>query len=79
MSISEFIIEKVVDAVLEGSGLKEKIGRNERIIRLLQHVGLDDIQSLTKFEDIYASAIVQYAFDDVGQCKPRQLIEFFKL
>ncbi len=79
MPIPEFIIEKVVDAVLEGSGLKEKIGRNERIIRLLQHFGLDDIQSLTKFEDVYAYAIVQYAFDEIGQCKPRPLIEFFKL
>ncbi|MEM1256437.1 MAG: NACHT domain-containing protein [Cyanobacteria bacterium P01_H01_bin.21] len=78
MPIPDSIIEKVIDAVLETSGIKEKVGRNECVIRLLQHFELDDIESLTKFEDVYAYALVQYAFDDIGQCKPRQLIEFFK-
>ncbi|ESA37111.1 (myosin heavy-chain) kinase [Leptolyngbya sp. Heron Island J] len=74
----EFLIEKVIDAVLEASGINEKVGRNQQVIRLLQRFGLDDIESLTKFEDIYAYAVVEYAYDEVGQCKPGPLIEFFK-
>ncbi|MEO0349817.1 MAG: NACHT domain-containing protein [Cyanobacteria bacterium P01_A01_bin.15] len=74
----EFVIEKVIDAVLDASGIKDKVGRNERIIRLLQRFGLADLESLTTFEDIYAHAVAQYAFDDVGQCKPEPLIQFFK-
>ncbi|MEA5466597.1 NACHT and WD40 repeat domain-containing protein [Leptothoe sp. PORK10 BA2] len=76
--LKELLIEKVIDAVLEASGINEKVGRNERVIRLLQRFGLDDIEALQKFEDIYAHTVVQYAFDEVGQGKPRQLIEFFK-
>ncbi|MEM1243083.1 MAG: hypothetical protein AAGI45_24900, partial [Cyanobacteria bacterium P01_H01_bin.26] len=59
----EFVIEKVIDAVLDASGIKETVGRNERIIHLLQRFGLADLESLTKFEDIYAHAVAQYAFD----------------
>ncbi|MEO1402917.1 MAG: NACHT domain-containing protein, partial [Cyanobacteria bacterium J06635_1] len=76
--MSEFVIEKVIDAVLEASGIKEKVGRHERMIRLLQRFGLDDLEALTKFEDVYAYALVQYAFDDVGLCKPEPLVKFFK-
>ncbi|MEN8443445.1 MAG: NACHT domain-containing protein [Cyanobacteria bacterium J06555_13] len=75
----DFLIEKVFDAVLEASGLKEAVSRNERLIRLQQRFGLEDIESLTKFEDLYIHAVVAYAFDDEGLCKPRALVEFFKL
>ncbi|MEL6350408.1 MAG: hypothetical protein AAFR58_01440 [Cyanobacteria bacterium J06627_28] len=73
----DFLIE-VVDAVLNASGLKEKVGRSEQVIRLKQRFGIDDVESLTKFEDVYAYALVEYAFDEEGRCKHRLLIEFFK-
>ncbi len=70
-------IDKVVDAIFESA--KEKLGRDERIIRLLKQFGLDDLEALKKFEDVYAYALVEYGFDEVGLCKPELLIEFFKL
>jgi len=69
----------VINAVLEVSGLKEKIGRSEQIIRLKQQFGIADIESLSRFEDVYAYALVAYAFDEEGLCKHRALVEFFKL
>jgi len=74
----DFLIEKVIDAVLKASGLEEKVGRNEQVIRLKQRFGLDEVEALTKFEDIYAYALVEYAFDAEGRCKPGLLIAFFK-
>ncbi|EKU96559.1 WD40 repeat-containing protein [Leptolyngbya sp. PCC 7375] len=74
----EFIIDKVIDAVLETSGIKEKVGRNQHVLRLLQRFGLDSLTSLTSFEDVYAYALVEYAFDKIGICKPKELIQFFK-
>ena len=61
----DFILN-VVNALLEGTGVKEKLGRNEKVIRLKQRFGLDDIESLTKFEDVYAYTLVEYAFDEEG-------------
>ncbi|MGB7248534.1 MAG: NACHT domain-containing protein, partial [Phormidesmis sp.] len=74
----DFLIE-VVNAVLEASGVKERVGRSEQVIRLKQRFGLDDIEALSKFEDVYAYALVEYAFDADGRCKPDVLIAFFKL
>ncbi|MDB9526926.1 NACHT domain-containing protein [Oscillatoria sp. CS-180] len=74
----EFVIEKVIDAVLDATGLKEKIGRNDRVIRLLKRFNLDSVEVLTAFEDLYAYALVEYAFDDEGLCKPPELVTFFK-
>jgi hypothetical protein len=48
----DFLIEKAVDAVLEASGLKDTMGRSERMIRLKQRLGLDEVESLTAFEDV---------------------------
>ena len=73
----DFILA-VVDALLEGSGAKEKLGRSEQVIRLKQRFGLEDIESLAKFENVYAYALVEYAFDEVGLCKHRLLVDFFK-
>lgn len=58
----DFILN-VVNALLEGTGVKEKLGRNEQVIRLKQRFGLSDIESLTKFDDVYAYALVEYAPD----------------
>ena len=74
----EFVIDKVIDAVLEASGIKEKVGRNQHVLRLLQRFGLDSLTALTSFEDVYAYALVEYAFDKTGVCKPKELIQFFK-
>ncbi|MEO1791607.1 MAG: hypothetical protein AAFR25_05200 [Cyanobacteria bacterium J06629_19] len=74
----DFLIEKVIDAVLEASGLKEKIGRSEKVIRLKKRFKLDSVESLAEFDDVYAYAVVEYAFDEIGQLKPPALIEFFK-
>ena len=78
----EFIIEKVIDAIIDAafnaSGLKDKVSRNEQIIRILKHFGLDDLELLQHFDDVYAYAVVEYAFDDVGRRKPPQLVQFFK-
>ena len=73
----DFILT-VVSALLEGTGVKEKIGRSEQVIRLKQRFGLSDIESLTKFDDVYAYALVEYAFDEEGQRKPDALIQLFK-
>ena len=73
----DFILN-VVDALLEVSGAKERLGRNEQVIRLKKRFGLGDVESLTKFEDVYAYALVEYAFDEEGRCKPNELIQLFK-
>ncbi|MEL6454918.1 MAG: hypothetical protein AAFQ40_09405, partial [Cyanobacteria bacterium J06623_5] len=75
----EPIIDKAFDAVLKVTGIEEKVNRNERVIRLLQRIGLDSLESLKSFEDVYAYAVVQYAFDAEGQRKPAELIQFFRL
>jgi WD40 repeat protein len=76
--LGEKVIDMAIDAVLEASGIKDKVNRNQHVIRLLQKLGLDDLESLTAFEDIYAYAVVEYAFDEQGQCKPEPLVRFFK-
>ncbi|MEO1393885.1 MAG: hypothetical protein AAFV90_13330 [Cyanobacteria bacterium J06634_5] len=73
----DFLID-VANAVLDASGLKEKVGRSEQVIRLKQRFGIDDIESLSKFEDVYAYALVEYAFDAEGLCKHQLLVAFFK-
>ncbi|MEM9092011.1 MAG: hypothetical protein AAGC93_25155 [Cyanobacteria bacterium P01_F01_bin.53] len=42
----DFLID-VANAVLDASGLKEKAGRSELVIRLKQRFGIADIESLT--------------------------------
>jgi hypothetical protein len=73
------LILNVVNAVLEGTGIKEKLGRSEQVIRIKQRWGLDDVESLTKFEDVYAYALVEYAFDEAGVRKPEALIKLFRM
>ena len=73
----DFILT-VVSALLEGTGVKEKVSRSEQVIRLKHRFGLSDIESLAKFDDVYAYALVEYAFDEKGQRKPDALIQLFK-
>ncbi|MEL7334461.1 MAG: NACHT domain-containing protein, partial [Cyanobacteria bacterium J06560_2] len=68
----------VVNAVLDASGLKEKVGRNEQVIRLKRRFNIENVESLTKFDDVYAYALVEYAFNEAGLCKHRLLVEFFR-
>ena len=74
----EFLIEKALDAFLEASGIKEKVNRSERLILLKKKFNLDSVESLSEFEDVYAYAVVAYAFDNERLCKPRSLVKFFK-
>ncbi|MGD1929847.1 MAG: NACHT domain-containing protein [Leptolyngbyaceae cyanobacterium] len=76
--LGEKVIDMAIDAVLEASGVKDKVNRNQHVIRLWQKFGLDDLESLVAFEDIYAYAVVEYAFDEQGQRKPESLVRFFK-
>lgn len=64
--------------MLEISGIKDKIARNEQMIKLKQRFNLDDPESLSRFEDVYAYAVVAYAMDEEGRCKTRALVKFFK-
>jgi len=57
-------LSDVANAVLDASGLKEKVGRSEQVIRLKQRFGMDDIESLSKFEEVYAYALVAYRDND---------------
>ena len=73
-----FPIDKVFELLFEVSGLEDVIRRDERIIYLKQQLGLTDLESLNAFKDVYAYALVEYAFDDDGRRKPRELISLFK-
>ncbi|MFK8183734.1 MAG: NACHT domain-containing protein [Phormidesmis sp.] len=75
----DFPLVNFFNVLLEVSGVKEKVARSEQVIRLKQRFGIADIESLNKFEDVYAYALVEYAFDEEGLGKPRELVEFFKL
>ena len=75
----DFLIEKAFDALLEASGIKEKVSRSERFVQLQQRFGLVDIESIAKFEDVYIRTVMAYAFDEGLLCKPRELVDFFKL
>jgi len=72
-------ILELLDKVLEISGVKEKALRSEQVIRLKEHFGLTDFESLEKFEDVYAYAVVEYSLGDGENPKPRPLVALFKL
>lgn len=50
-------VVEAIDAVLEISGLKDKVARDERVVRLKQRFNLDDPEALSKFENVYAYAV----------------------
>ena len=74
----ELLVEKVINAILRATGIEDNIGRSQRVIRLLERFNLNSIESLVSFEDVYAHALVHYAFNEKGLCKPEPLISFFK-
>ena len=53
--------------------LKDKIQRNETVIKLLQQFKLDPEHPPSDFSGVYAYALVEY-----GVGKPRQLLEIFR-
>ena len=59
----EKVIEDIIDAGLEISGIKDAVGRNERLMRLRKNLKLDSVESLDTFEDVYAYAVMEYAVD----------------
>ena len=73
-----FPIDKVFELLFEVSGLKDIVRRDERIIYIRRRLGLTDLESLDTFKDVYAYALVEYAFDDNGNRKPQALISLFR-
>ena len=73
----EKVIEDIIDAGLEISGIKDAVGRNERLMRLRKNLKLDSVESLDTFEDVYAYAVMEYAVTEEGLRKPRALVAFF--
>ena len=68
----------LLEKVLEISGAKDSVARNEQVIKLKKRFGLEDLESLTKFEDVYAYAVVAFALNEEGEPKPRPLVALFK-
>ena len=68
-------VVEAIDAVLEISGVKDKVARDERVIKLKQRFNLDDPEALSKFEDVYAYAVVAYAVDEEERLAlPKQVV-----
>ncbi len=82
----DFLIEKLIDGLLEASGIGDKVNSNEQVVRLKEKLGLNSPESLTTFEAVYAYAVYEYAWGKksereagiVGLRKPRVLVNFFK-
>lgn len=71
----DFVIN-VINAVLEVSGVKGQVARSEYVLNLRKKFGLDSISQEATFEDVYAFAVMEYATNEEGLCKPRALVEF---
>ena len=72
------MLEKIIDVLLKLSGVEEKVRRNERVLRILKQFNLDSEHPPSGFSDVYAYALVEYAFDERGDRKPEPLIKLFR-
>ncbi len=72
------MLERIIDVLLKVSGAEARVKRNERVIRILQQFNLDPEHPPSDFSDIYAYALVEYAFDENGDRKPEPLIKLFR-
>ena len=72
------MLEKIIDVLLKVSGAEARVKRNERVIRILQHFNLDPEHPPSDLSDIYAYALMEYAFDEKGDRKPEPLIRLFR-
>ena len=72
------MLERIIDVLLKVSGAEARVKRNERVIRILQQFNLDPEHPPSDFSDIYAYALVEYAFDERGDRKPEPLIKLFR-
>jgi len=68
-------LNEIISAIasLASPILKDKIQRNETVIKLLQQFKLDPEHPPSDFSGVYAYALVEY-----GVGKPRQLLEIFR-
>ena len=60
------MLEKIIEVLLKVSGVEEKLRRNERVLRILKQFNLDPEHPPSDFSDVYAYALVEYAFDEGG-------------
>ena len=72
------MLERIIDVLLKVSGAEARVKRNERVIRILQQFNLDPEHPPSDFSDIYAYALVEYAFDERGDRKSEPLIKLFR-
>ncbi|MCG8361794.1 MAG: hypothetical protein MJA27_00515, partial [Pseudanabaenales cyanobacterium] len=72
------MLERIIDVLLKVSGAEEKVRRNERVLRILKQFNLDPEHPPSDFSDVYAYALVEYAFDEGGDRKPEPLIKLFR-
>jgi predicted NACHT family NTPase/uncharacterized protein YjbI with pentapeptide repeats len=70
-----FPLAKVITAIasLAATPIKNKLERNETVIKLLEKVGLDPEHPPADFSGVYAYTLVKY-----GVGKPRQILELFR-
>ena len=69
------LLDQIIQALagIASPILKDKIQRNETVIRLLQQFNLDPEHPPSDFSGVYAYALVEY-----GVGRPRQLLEIFR-
>lgn len=70
-----FPLAKVITAIasVAATPIKNKLERNETVIKLLEKVGLDPEHPPADFSGVYAYTLVKY-----GVGKPRQILELFR-
>jgi predicted NACHT family NTPase len=70
-----FPVAKVITAIasVAATPIKNKLERNETVIKLLEKVGLDPEHPPADFSGVYAYTLVKY-----GVGKPRQILELFR-
>jgi hypothetical protein len=70
-----FPLAKVITTIasVAATPIKNKLERNETVIKLLKKVGLDPEHPPADFSGVYAYTLVKY-----GVGKPRQILELFR-
>ncbi len=69
----DFLIGTITDIVSPGAFIKDKLERNETVIKLLKKFNLDPEHPPTDFSGVYAYALVEY-----GIGKPKPILEVFR-
>ncbi|HAJ61115.1 MAG TPA: NTPase (NACHT family), partial [Cyanobacteria bacterium UBA8543] len=69
----DFLIGTITDIVSPGAFIKDKLERNETVIKLLKKFNLDPEHPPADFSGIYAYTLVEY-----GVGKPKLILEVFR-